>query len=200
MDLLRYTLWSAKQRTIIQAPCRSGCSHSVMRTWQEDGRDGQDHWYSTQREVTFMKAVISVVLALTLAASAGVAVAQSTPEGNSLQYKDCIRLDQINEWHVVDPKTAIVRTGPYQRYLVKLKASCDKLGIGNPGMQFIPSEADKAITPVRICGGVGEKVRSRDQPGCAIDSVSLIDEAAFDEYRAKAKHHSVRTQQPRKNP
>lgn len=147
-----------------------------------------------------MKAVISVVLALTLAATVGSAAAQSAPARNTLAYQDCIRVDQINEWHVVDTKTAIVRTGPYQRYLVKLKASCDKLGIGNPGLQFVPSEADKAITPLRICGGVGEKVRARNQPGCAIDSVSLIDEATFNDYRAKATHHSVRTQQPSKNP
>ncbi len=31
--VLRPTLWSAKQRTIILPPCRSSCSHSVMRTW-----------------------------------------------------------------------------------------------------------------------------------------------------------------------
>lgn len=147
-----------------------------------------------------MKTVISAVLAFTLAATVLSAFAQSTPARNSLPYKDCIRLDQINEWHVVDPQTVIVRTGPYQRYLVKLKASCDKLGIGNPGVQFVPSEADKASAPLRICGGVGEKVRSKIQPPCAIDSVSLIDQAAFNDYRAKALHHSVRTQQPSKNP
>jgi hypothetical protein len=147
-----------------------------------------------------MKAVISAALTFILATFAGSALAQSMSERNTLPYKDCIRLDQINEWHVVDPKTVIARTGPYQRYLVKLKASCDKLGIGNPGMQFVPSDADKATTPLRICGGVGEKVRARNQPPCAIDSVSLIDETAFNDYRAKAKHHSVRTQQPSKKP
>lgn len=147
-----------------------------------------------------MKIVISAALFFTLAAIAASAWAQSTPASGTLPYKDCIRTDQINEWHVVDPRTAIVRTGPYQRYLVKLKASCDKLGIGNPGLMFVPSQADKAISPVRICGGVGEKVRARNQPGCAIESVSLIDEATFDDYRSHAKHHSVRTQQPGKSP
>lgn len=148
-----------------------------------------------------MKTVMSAVLVFIFAAAAANASAQSAaPASNSLPYKDCIRLDQINEWHVVDPKTAIVRTGPYQRYLVKLKASCDKLGIGNPGMQFVPSEADKATTPMRICGGLGEKVRARDQPGCAIESVSLIDEAAFKRYRDRAKHHSTTLQQSGKHP
>jgi hypothetical protein len=147
-----------------------------------------------------MKTVMSAVLVFAFAATAANALAQSAPASGSLPYKDCIRLDQINEWHVVDPQTAIVRTGPYQRYLVKLKASCDKLGIGNPGLQFIPSESDKAITPLRICGGVGEKVRARSQPPCAIDSVSLIDEATFKDYRTRAKYHSVRSQQPAKHP
>ncbi|GLQ92078.1 DUF6491 family protein [Dyella acidisoli] len=147
-----------------------------------------------------MKAVMSAVLAFTFAATAASAFAQSAPASNSLPYKDCIRLDQINEWHVVDPQTIIVRTGPYQRYLVKLKASCDKLGIGNPGMQFVPSESDKATAPLRICGGVGEKVRARNQPPCAIDSVGLIDETTFNGYRDHAKYHSVTSQQPAKNP
>lgn len=147
-----------------------------------------------------MKTVISAVLALTLATTASAAWAQSEPARNTLPYKDCIRLDQINEWHVVDPKTAIVRTGPYLRYLVKLKASCDKLGIGNPGLMFVPSDADKATTPPRICGGVGEKVRSPIQPGCAIESVSLIDETTFKDYRTKSKYHSVTKQKPSKNP
>src|SRR5262249_34479545 len=103
-----------------------------------------------------MKIVISAVLAFACSAIVTSALAQSAPERKTLPYADCIRLDQINEWHVVDPKTAIVRTGPYQRYLIKLKASCDKLGIGNPGLTFVPSEADKATSPIRICGGVGE--------------------------------------------
>jgi len=147
-----------------------------------------------------MKTVMSAVLAFSLAATAANALAQSALASKSLPYKDCIRLDQINEWHVVDPQTAIVRTGPYQRYLVKLKASCDKLGIGNPGMQFVPSQSDKVAAPLRICGGVGEKVRARNQPGCAIDSVSLIDEATFDGYRTRAHYHSVTSQQPAKHP
>lgn len=147
-----------------------------------------------------MKTVMSAVLVFAFAATAANALAQSAPASRSLPYKDCIRLDQINEWHVVDPQTVIVRTGPYQRYLVKLKASCDKLGIGNPGMEFVPSQADKAVTPLRICGGVGEKVRARSQPGCAIDSVSLIDEAAFKTYREHAKYHSVKTQPSAKHP
>ncbi|RUL80012.1 DUF6491 family protein [Dyella choica] len=146
-----------------------------------------------------MKTVLCMVLGVTLVATVAPASAQSAAT-HSLPYNDCMRLDQINEWHVVDAQTAIVRTGPYQRYLVKLKASCDKLGIGPRGLEFIASDADKAVAPLRICGGVGEKVRSREQPPCAIDSVSLIDEATFDGYRSHAKYHSVTSQQPSRNP
>jgi hypothetical protein len=150
--------------------------------------------------VISMKTIISAALAVACSTIVLSAFAQSTPARKGLPYADCIRLDQINEWHVVDPKTAIVRTGPYQRYLVKLKASCDKLGIGNAGLQFVPSEADKATAPMRICGDPGEKVRSKIQPGCAIDSISLIDEATFDTYRSSAKYHSTTSQSPGKRP
>ncbi|RDS81184.1 hypothetical protein DWU98_11640 [Dyella monticola] len=143
-----------------------------------------------------MKAVISAVLTLALAAMAGASLAQSAPMHNTLPYKDCIRTDLINEWHVVNPKTVIVRTGPHQRYLVKLQGSCDKLGIGNPGLLFVPSQADKATSVFRICGGVGEKVRSRYQPPCAIESVGLIDEATYEHYRAGSTYHSITTQAP----
>jgi hypothetical protein len=171
----------------------------LFRFCDKDATHGRDYGLD-QHEVTSMKIVISAALLFTLGVTATSAWAQATPAPGTLPYKDCIRLDQINEWHVVDPRTAIVRTGPYQRYLVKLKASCDKLGIGNPGLMFVPSQADKAISPLRICGGVGEKVRARNQPGCAIESVSLIDQATFDGYRNHAKYHSVRTQQPGKTP
>lgn len=146
-----------------------------------------------------MKPVISVLLVFCLATSAGSILAQSAPARTTLAYGDCIRTDQINEWHVVDSRTAIVRTGPYQRYLVNLQADCQKLGIGNPGLVLVPSRSDKAVGG-RMCGGVGEKVRARNQPGCAIQSISLISEDQFNTYRAKAKYNSVRTQQPRKNP
>lgn len=143
-----------------------------------------------------MKPIIFAVLTLACAATATASPAQSAPDRNSLQFKDCIRLDQINEWHVVDPQTILVRTGPYQRYLIKLKASCDKLGIGNPGVEFIPNNADKASAPLRMCGGAGTMVRSNIQPPCAVDTISLIDEPTFDRYRTRAKYHSTSSQQP----
>lgn len=146
-----------------------------------------------------MKPIISVLLAFTLATSVESVLAQSSPARSTLAFGDCIRVDQINEWHIVDSRTIVVRTGPYQRYLVNLQAECQNLGIGNQAPIFILSPADRAVGH-RICGSVGEKVRSRNQPPCGIQSVSLISEDEFSSYRAKAKYHSVRTQQPSKTP
>ncbi|GGA06879.1 hypothetical protein ISN74_13830 [Dyella caseinilytica] len=140
---------------------------------------------------------MSVMLFFALAANAGLAFAQSsTPARTPLRNNDCLRISQINEWHVIDDRTAIVQAGPYQRYLVKLQADCQKLGIGNPGLRFIGSRADRATQPDRICGSAGEKVAARYQPGCAIQSLSLIDQATFNDLRNKAKRNSTTTQQP----
>jgi len=148
-----------------------------------------------------MKPVISAVLSFALAANAGLACAQSSaPARTPLPNNDCLRISQINEWHVIDDRTAIVRAGPYQSYLVKLQADCQKLGIGNPGLMFIGSRADRATQPDRICGSAGEMVRARYQPGCAIQSLRLIDQATFNDLRSKAKYSSTTTQQPVKNP
>jgi hypothetical protein len=148
-----------------------------------------------------MKPVISVVLSFAFAANAGLALAQSnTPTRTPLPNGDCLRISQINEWHIIDTRTAIVQAGPYRRYLVKLQADCQKLGIGNPGLMFIGSRSDRATQPDRICGSAGEMVRARDQPPCAIQSLSLIDQNTFNDLRSKAKYNSITTQQPVKNP
>lgn len=102
---------------------------------------------------------------------------------------DCIKTDQINEWYVVDARTALVRTGP-KRYLVKLQADCPRLGIGVPGLRFHMSPSTRAIASDRICGDLGEKVSARDQPPCAITSVSKIDKAQFDRMSRHAARHS----------
>jgi hypothetical protein len=148
-----------------------------------------------------MRPVISVVLFFAIAANANVLWAQSSaPARTPLPNGDCLRISQINEWHVVDDRTAIVQAGPYKRYLVKLQADCQKLGIGNPGLRFIGSPAGKATQPGLICGAAGEKVSARFQPACGIQSLSLIDQATFNDLRAKSSRHSTTTQQPSRNP
>jgi hypothetical protein len=148
-----------------------------------------------------MRPVISVVLFFAIAANASTLWAQSSlPARTPLPNNDCLRISQINEWHVIDDRTAIVQAGPYNRYLVKLQADCQKLGIGNPGLKFIGSQAGKTTQPDRICGAAGEKVSARFQPPCGIQSLSKIDQATFDSMRAKAVRSSTTTQQPPKTP
>lgn len=152
-----------------------------------------------------MKPVISVLLVFTFASVTTAVPAQSqsaappsaAPARNILSNNDCMRVDKVNEWHVVDNKTVIARTGPYQRYLINLQAQCQWLGMGNNPLRFTPNASEKA-TSNRICGQVNEKVSSRFQPPCGIQSVSLISEAQFDAYRAHSKYHSVTAQQPSK--
>jgi hypothetical protein len=157
------------------------------------------HQYSL--EVTSMRPVISAVLFFAIAANASVLWAQSSPPAYTpLPDQDCLRISRMNEWHVIDEQTIIVQAGPYNRYLIKLQAACQKLGIGNPGLRFIASPAEKATQPDRICGAAGEKVSARNQPPCGIQSLSKIDQATFNSMRTQAKHSSTRTQQPPRTP
>lgn len=143
-----------------------------------------------------MKPVISIVLFFAVAANGGLVWAQSSPPPRTpLPINDCLRINQISEWHILDDQTVIVQTGPYKRYLVKLQAHCQKLGIGLPALQFIGSASDIATQPDAICGTVNEKVRARYQPPCDIRSLKLIDQDTFNDLRTKAKYSSTRTQQ-----
>jgi hypothetical protein len=135
-----------------------------------------------------MKTLIPILL-LALTVGAGVAQAAETPSTRTpLHTSDCIDTSQINEWHIVDARTAIVRTGP-KRYLVKLQSDCPRLGMSPPGLLFRPNRSNAVVNQGRICGEVGETVRSRNQPPCAIESVSKIDKPRFDALSAHAKRH-----------
>jgi hypothetical protein len=133
-------------------------------------------------------------LLLLATASSSAAVAASAPD-KSLPYAQCIQIDKINEWHIVDPRTALVRTGPY-RYVVHLKADCPRLGIGVPGFLLRVSESDKSVGGGRICGDVGETVSARDQPPCAISSVEMVDQARFDRMSKHAARHGSGAELP----
>ncbi|KRE97803.1 hypothetical protein ASG87_14855 [Frateuria sp. Soil773] len=143
-----------------------------------------------------MKRILPLLPLLVLACTA--AQASDAPAvAKPLPYAECIRTSEINEWHVVDARTALVRTGP-DRYLVKLQADCPRLGIGAPGLLFRASESGKAVGGSRICGGVGETVSARDQPPCAISSVRKIDKAKFESLRKHAARHGSGADQPTK--
>ena len=129
------------------------------------------------------------LLALTsflLLASLHVAAAdQSAPAFTPLRpVSRCLRPDRINEWSVVDNQTVIARTGP-TRYLVRLRAECPKLGIGQ-SLRFNSNRANQNIGWGALCGEAGETVSSRDQPPCAVQSVEIIDRDQFDQLSNRA--------------
>jgi hypothetical protein len=136
-----------------------------------------------------------------LALTVGSAAAASAPQARITikPIGDCIRLDQINEWHVVNARTVIVRTGP-KRYRADLQNDCPRLALGPPGLFFHPNASNQAISDGRICGEVGETVSSPHQPPCAIQSLKIIDKAAFDRLASEARRHGSGADQPSATP
>lgn len=140
-----------------------------------------------------MKTVTAMLL-FAMTAATGLAHADGpAPERQPMRpVSDCMRPDRINNWAVVDSRTVIVQNGP-ERYLVKLSAECPRLGVGQ-SLRFRPNDSNKAIGlgPIGpICGEVGETVSSRDQPPCAIESVSKIDAAKYKELEKRSKQRGV---------
>ena len=134
-----------------------------------------------------MKAKI-FILSVALATTAGQPAIAASPI-RPLPASSCIDITQISEWHIVDARTAIVRTGP-KRYRIDLKNNCPQLN-HPPGLMFQANASNKSTNQGRICGEVGETVHSLNQPPCAIQSVRLINKADFEALNAKATQHSV---------
>ena len=80
-----------------------------------------------------------------------------------------------------------MRTGP-KRYLGSLRNDCPQLS-HPPGLIFSANTSQRDAAQSRICGEVGETVHSRGQPPCAIESVTLIDKARFDQLSEEAKRY-----------
>jgi uncharacterized protein DUF6491 len=145
-----------------------------------------------------MKLPVSALLMMLLVTTA---CAASAPQARTpiKPISDCIRIDQINEWHIVDNRTATVRTGP-KRYRVNLQSDCPRLGLGPAGLIFRTNPSNQALGANRICGEVGETVESREQPPCAIQSVQIIDKAEFDRLSAKSRRGGSAADQPTRKP
>jgi hypothetical protein len=132
--------------------------------------------------------VCAVLLAFSMGAANGVLaqdVNGAIPHAQ-LRGADCINTANINDWKIVDERTAIVRTGP-KRYLIKLQSACPQLK-HPPGLMFRTATTAGA-TGSNICGGIGESVRTRGQPACAIQSVSMIDKTQYDHLSADSKRY-----------
>ena len=148
-----------------------------------------------------MKSALTALLALSFVLAANAAAAQTkskAPAYTPLRpVADCLRTDRINEWHIVDPRTVTVRTGP-DRYLVKLQVACPRLSYGPPTLLFHSNPANQAVIPFSICGEAGESVRALQQPPCPIQSVRKIDKAEFDKLSAHASRSGSGADQPLK--
>jgi hypothetical protein len=131
--------------------------------------------------------VPSLLLALIAAASAAQAAPSPPSSTSSLPAADCIRTDRINDWHIVNARSAIVRTGP-KRYVVTLKSECPQLS-HPPGLIFRSSPNHEGMSQDRICGSIGETVHSRGQPPCAIESVRLINKVRYDQLSEEARRY-----------
>jgi len=137
-----------------------------------------------------MKTVTAMLLLALTAAGVAHADGPASDRQPMRPVSECMRPDRINNWSVIDKRTVIVQNGP-ERYLVKLSADCPRLGIGQ-SLRFRPNESNRAIGlgPIGpVCGEVGETVSSRDQPPCAIQSVSKIDAAQYKDMEKHAKQH-----------
>jgi hypothetical protein len=130
--------------------------------------------------------VTAMLLALSIGATGSVKAVDGPTPHAQLRAADCIDTSRINDWKIVDERTAIVRMGP-KHYLVKLKSSCPQLS-HPPGLIF-NTRSTAGADQGRICGGIGETVHSRGQPACAIDSVSMINKAQFNQLSADAKRY-----------
>lgn len=131
-----------------------------------------------------MNKIVPVAL-LALSMTALGVRATDAPARTPLSTTDCIRTERINEWHIVDARRAIVRTGP-KRYLVTLQTDCPQLN-HPPGLIFSANPSNAHTNEARICGEVGETVRSVNPLPCAIKSVELIDQVQFDKLKTKAE-------------
>jgi hypothetical protein len=132
-----------------------------------------------------MKMIATVMLlALSLSAAGPVKAADGPMKHAPLRGADCINTSRINDWHIVDERTAIVRTGP-KHYLVTLQSSCPQLS-HPPGLIF---NSGPGASQGRICGSIGETVRTRGQPACPIQAVSIIDKARFNQLSKAAERY-----------
>ncbi|TCV94708.1 hypothetical protein EC912_103193 [Luteibacter rhizovicinus] len=120
---------------------------------------------------------------------AGVAQAQNPPPHVPLRpIGECLRTDRINDYHVINDKTVILRNGP-NYFIVKTSVACPRVDLGG-GIRFRTNEANKSMDAFTICGDINEAVIRRDDPPCPVASVERTDEATYTKMsKQKGVHH-----------
>jgi hypothetical protein len=139
---------------------------------------------------------LAPLLLLTLAAGCLHAADKTPPPRTPIRpISECMRIDQINDWHVLDARTATVSNGPHY-YRVNLAAHCPRLGFGPSGLMFRANDSNRTLGNSRICGEVGETVRSTQQPPCAIQSVVKISKSEYQRLNKHARKSGSAADQP----
>lgn len=143
-----------------------------------------------------MKTLAFLLLGL---AAAGAQAADKPKAREPLPFAQCMRIDRINGWHIVDARTATVSNGP-KFFRINLQASCPRLGLGPAGLIFDANESHKSLGNSRICGEVGETVSSSRQPPCAINSVQPISKAEYQRLNKRDSRRGSGANQPTRIP
>lgn len=124
-------------------------------------------------------------------------IAQAAPSdaGQPLRpLADCPRIDRITDWHVVDDRTTLLRTGPLS-FVVTTAVACPRVGQGG-GLNFRQSPGNAAVEPLRICGDVDEQVIRKNDPPCPIASVRAVDKTTYDTMATKSVRAGSGADQP----
>lgn len=108
---------------------------------------------------------------------------------------DCIQVNQINAWHVLNDRSATVANGP-KKFLVMLQSRCPQLSYGPPTLRFRPSRSNLAMGQPVICGEMGESVGSDQPPPCPIQSVERISKSRYKQLNDRSKRAGSGANQP----
>lgn len=88
----------------------------------------------------------------------------------------CIDVEKVGEWYVVEPDTVILRTGP-KYFRIDMQQTCPGLGLGG-GLSFRINPANAMYR--RLCGDTLDAIYARGIP-CPIEKVTPISEQRFRE-------------------
>ena len=140
-----------------------------------------------------------VMTALSTAVLAQPPSTASTPRHIIRPNFDCIQVNQISNWHIVDDRTATVSNGP-KRFRVDLQAACPRLGLGPQGLLFTPNGSNSSLGSAVICGEVGETVQSTRQPPCGVQAVHRISDREYKRLNRKSRRGGSGADQPTASP
>ncbi|MEO6800982.1 MAG: DUF6491 family protein [Rhodanobacter sp.] len=141
-----------------------------------------------------MKSMLTLALCC-LSSSTLLAAGNGPPRQPIKPPFDCIQVQQINAWHVVNDHTLTVGNGP-KYFRVNLQSRCPQLTYGAPALRFHASESNKAMGLPVICGEIGESASGHDGPPCPIQSVIRINADAYRRLNTASQRSGSGANQP----